>query len=139
MSTTVSPVERMPSARAAADLLLGAQEVEAGHGLDRLAHLARLQPKGRVLERLLHLPAGEGADLAPLLGARALRELARERREVAAVARELTDLLRLGANVGDLRLVGARTDREEDVAHAHSLAGRVVGQVGLVVALDLLR
>src|SRR5207247_9402681 len=73
---------------AGGDVLLGAQQMEAGHGLDRLAHLARLQPKGRVLERLLHLAAGEGADLAPFLGARALRELPRsEERRVGEEGR----------------------------------------------------
>ena len=41
--------------------------------------------------------------------------------------------------MGNLRVVGARRDGEEDVAHAHARAGRIVRQMRLVVPLDLLR
>ena len=111
--------------------------MKAGAAPDRLAHLARLELQEGLLELSLHLAAGERPELTALVGPRPFGELPGEGREVAPGERQCPDFLGLGTRAREaLFVVGLGGN--EDVTHPDLLGDLVVGEVRVVVALDLL-
>src|SRR5262249_60917171 len=102
-------------AAASGDALIDPQQVEAAAGEDRLAHLLRLELEGDGLEVAVHIAPLEGSELAALVRAGALRELLRQRREVAARERPVADLERLLPRAWCLVLPRAGVDCEARV------------------------
>lgn len=93
----------MPCSRRSQD------EMHPGVCLNHIADLARLEPKRRVFERLLHLSRSERSEVTALVGGRAVRVLRRELAELVCVAVDLRlvtaeDLDRLFLRPGDIIL-----------------------------------
>src|SRR5262249_1039751 len=136
-SFPAAPPHAIQGPVAAGDALVDPEQVEAAAAADRLADLARLEAEEHLLQVALHLPAGEGTELAALVRPRALRILPREGGEVAPGERKLPHLLGLGPRVLE-SLVLAGVGRDEDVPHPDALGDDVVVEMLIVVPPDLL-
>src|SRR5262249_677815 len=108
------------------DPLVDAQKMEPTARTDGLADRPGFEREHDLFQIVRHLAARERPELAALVRAGPLRELLRERAEVAAAARELAHLHGLAPRARDAGVVRVGLDREEDVAHLHSLVDRVV-------------
>ena len=116
-------------------LLLGhADDVKAERAADGVGDGVDVEPEGGSLDLGHHAAAPEHAEIATLgRGRVVLRMLARQLREVGPGARLVRQLAGPGLHVALLLAL----DAQEDVAGAHLPRRRVLGDVGVVVLLDL--
>src|SRR3970282_770504 len=92
-------------------------------GFNELAHLARGERKGRLLEWADHLAALEVVEVAASWrAARVLRVLLRELREVLAGLHLLQNLRRFGARLFLCRSVGVFRNADQNVTGTDALA-----------------